>query len=157
MENFLLPNEIVLNIFGYLGLGDLIQCAKVSKRFNTICKDKSLSYRFIMLVMKSLPVKDQRSVKDILINTTKMTLCTINWEVGLETFRLLEESDCFSLGLYEKAETLQTVGASVRVMHVTLSKEMLKLEVFYCMPTLDLSTSHWHREKLFSQRLSCHS
>ena len=45
MENFLLPNEIVLKILGYLGLDDLTQCARVSKRFNTICKDKSLSYR----------------------------------------------------------------------------------------------------------------
>ena len=44
MENLQLPNEIVLKVFGYLSFGDLIQCAKVSKRFNAICKDKSLSY-----------------------------------------------------------------------------------------------------------------
>ena len=44
MENLQLPNEIVLKIFGYLSFVDLIQCAKASKRFNTICKDKSLSY-----------------------------------------------------------------------------------------------------------------
>ena len=136
MENFLLPNEIVLKILGYLSLGDLTQCAKVSKRFNTICKDKSLSYRFITLVMKSVPEKDQKSVKDTLINTTKMTICTISWEGGLQT-SLSGDSDWDSLGLYEKAETLQTLGASVRVMHVILSKEMLGLEVFYCMPTLD--------------------
>ena len=90
-----------------------------------------------MLVMKSLPVKDQKSVRDILINTTKMTICTISWEGGLQT-RLSEDSDWNSLGLYEKAETLQTLGASVRVMHVILSKGMLGgLQVFYCMPTLD--------------------
>ena len=44
MENLQLPNEIVLKILGYLSFGELIQCAKVSKRFNAICKDKSLSY-----------------------------------------------------------------------------------------------------------------
>ena len=42
MDN--LPNEIVLQILGYLNLGELIQCARVSKRFNSICKDNSLSY-----------------------------------------------------------------------------------------------------------------
>ena len=136
MENFLLPNEIVLNIFGYLGLGDLIQCAKVSKRFNTICKDKSLSYSLIMLVMKSLPVKDQKSVRDSLINTTKMTFCAGSWTGRLQT-RLSEDSDWNSVGTYEIAETLQTLGASVRVMHELSSKEMLWLCVFYCMPTLD--------------------
>ena len=57
MENFLFPDEIVLKIFGYLGLGELIQCSKVSKRFNTICKDNSLGYRSSMLIMKDLMVE----------------------------------------------------------------------------------------------------
>ena len=135
MENFLVPDEIVLKIFGCLSLGDLTQCAKVSKRFNMICKDKSLSYSLIMLVMSSLSVKDQKSVRDILINTTKMTFCAGSWVGHLQP--KLMPTNWRSLGLYEKAETLQTLGASVRVMHVILSKEMLGLEVFYCMPTLD--------------------
>ena len=50
MEN--LPNEIVLQILGYLSLGELIQCARVSKRLSKICEDKSLSYRSNMQVMK---------------------------------------------------------------------------------------------------------
>jgi hypothetical protein len=54
LENFLFPDEIVLKIFGYLGLGELIQCAKVSRRFNTICKDNSLGYRSSMLIMKAI-------------------------------------------------------------------------------------------------------
>ena len=140
MENFLLPDEIVLKILGYLSLGDLTQCAKVSKRFNTICKDKSLSYSLIILVMKSLPEKDKKSVRDSLINTTKMTFCADStvgsWNGHLQT-RLSEDCDWKSIGLYEKAETLQTLGASVRVMHEFLSKEMLWLEVNYCMPTFD--------------------
>ena len=135
MENFLFPDEIVLKILGYLSLGDLIQCAKVSKRFNIICKDKSLSYSLIMFVMKSLPVKDQKSVRDILINTSRMTFCAGSWVGHLQMG--LSEGDWRSLGLYEKAETLLTLGASVRVRHELLSKEMLWLEINYCMPTLD--------------------
>ena len=41
MENS--QNEIVLQILGYLNLGELIQCARVSKRLKMICKDKSLT------------------------------------------------------------------------------------------------------------------
>ena len=128
----MLPNEIVLKILGYLSLGDLTQCCKVSKRFNTICKDKSLSYSLIMLVMKSLPEKDQKSVRDSLINT-KMTFCAGSWTGSLQT----RHSDWKSLGIYEIAETLQTLGASVRVRHELLSNNELWLEVIYCMPTLD--------------------
>jgi hypothetical protein len=65
MEN--LPDEIVLKILGYLGLGQLIQCARVSKSLNNICKDRSLSYRSSMLVMKNLTVKVRKSIVDILI------------------------------------------------------------------------------------------
>ena len=77
-----MPNEIVLNIFGYLSLGDLIQCAKASKRFDTICKDKSLSYRSSMLIVKGLSVKDQKFINDILIARPymkKVTIWTISW------------------------------------------------------------------------------
>ena len=65
MEN--LPDEIVLKILGYLGLGQLIQCARVSKSLNNICKDRSLSYRSSMIVMKKLTVKVRKSIVDILI------------------------------------------------------------------------------------------
>jgi hypothetical protein len=65
MENF--SDEVVLKILGYLGLGDLIQCAKVSKRLNNICKDKSLGYSSSMKVMKNQTVKDQKSIRNILI------------------------------------------------------------------------------------------
>ena len=65
MEN--LPDEIVLKILGYLSLGQLIQCARVSKSLNNICKDRSLSYRSSMIVMKKLTVKVRKSIVDILI------------------------------------------------------------------------------------------
>ena len=54
MESLPFPDEIMLKIFGYLSLGQLIQCARVSKRWNNICEDRSLSYRLSMLVMKKL-------------------------------------------------------------------------------------------------------
>ena len=72
MENLPLPDEIVLKILGYLDLGDLKKCARVSKRLNNICKDDSLRHiwlRYIssMPVMKKLTVKDHNSILDILI------------------------------------------------------------------------------------------
>ena len=54
IENIRFPDEIGLKILSYLGLSDLIQCARVSKRLNKICKDSSLSYRSSLLVMKYL-------------------------------------------------------------------------------------------------------
>ena len=54
MESLPFPDEIVLKILGYLNLRQLIQCARVSKRLNNICEDRSLSYRSKMLVMKEL-------------------------------------------------------------------------------------------------------
>ena len=71
MDN--LPNEIVLQILGYLSLGELIQCARVSKRLNAICEDKSLSYRSNMLVMQGLTVKGQISIIDTLIANPELT------------------------------------------------------------------------------------
>ena len=70
MESF--PDEVVLKILGYLDLGDLIKCARVSKRLNNICKDDSLRciwLRYIssMPVMKKLTVKDHESILDVLI------------------------------------------------------------------------------------------
>ena len=72
MENLPLPDEIVLKILGYLSLGQLIQCARVSKRLNTICKDKSLSYRSNMIKMNDLTVKDRNSIINILVARPKV-------------------------------------------------------------------------------------
>ena len=73
MENLPFPDEIVLKILDYLSLGELIQCARVSKRLNTICKDHSLRYSSSMLAMKDLTVKDQKSIIHILIAEPEVT------------------------------------------------------------------------------------
>ena len=147
MENFLLPNEIVLNIFGYLDLGDLIKCAKVSKKFNTICKDKSLSYRSSMLVVKGLSVKDQKFINDILIARPymkKVTIWTISWEGDIET-RLSENlitmtfQGPMSFCMKKKTEVLKAMGASPRVMFTRHGHDIyynqIDLGLFYYMPT----------------------
>ena len=77
MENLPLPDEIIVQILGYLSLGELIQCATVSKSFNTICKDSSLRYRSNMLVIKDLTVKDRKSIIDALIARPKLREVTI--------------------------------------------------------------------------------
>ena len=85
MDN--LPNEIVLQILGYLSLGELIQCARVSKRLNAICEDKSLSYRSNMLVMQGLTVKGRKSIIDTLIANPELTEVNISpksMELGIE-------------------------------------------------------------------------
>ena len=90
MDN--LPNEIVLQILGYLNLGGLIQCARVSKRLNAICEDKSLSYRSNMLVMQGLTVKGRKSISDTLIANPELTEVNISpmesleWGVDAEIF-----------------------------------------------------------------------
>ena len=147
MENFLLPNEIVLNIFSYLGLGDLIQCAKASKRFNTICKDKSLSYRSSMLIVKGLSVKDQKFINDILIARPymkKVTIWTISWEEVIET-RLSENlitmtfQGPMSNRMKKKTEVLKAMGAIPRVMYTRHGHEIyynqIDLGLFYYMAT----------------------
>ena len=77
MDN--LPNEIVLQILSYLNLGELIQCARVSKRLKMICKDKSLSYGSNMHAMKDLTVKDRKSIIDYLIARPEVREVTISW------------------------------------------------------------------------------
>ena len=147
MENFLLPNEIVLKIFGYLGLGDLIQCAKASKRFNTICKDKSLSYRSSMLIVKGLSVKDQKFINDILIARPymkKVTIWTISWEGVIEK-RLSENlitmtfQGPMSYCMKKKTEVLKAMGAIPRVMYTRHGHDIyynqIDLGLFYYMPT----------------------
>ena len=39
-----LPDEILLKTFSYLNILDIGECVMVSKRFQRICKDKSLNY-----------------------------------------------------------------------------------------------------------------
>ena len=71
MEN--LPDETLLKILDYLSLGQLILCARVSKRLNNICKDSSLGFRSSTLVMKKLTVKFRISIIDILIARSEVT------------------------------------------------------------------------------------
>ena len=78
MESLPFPDEIVLKILSYLGLGELIQCARVSKRLNRICMDKSLSYRSCMLAMKALTVKERKSIIDYLIARPEVREVTIS-------------------------------------------------------------------------------
>ena len=81
-----LPTEIVLQILGYLSLGELIQCARVSKRLKNICKDRSLRYKSSMSVIKILTVKDRKSIIDILIARPEVTEVTMkNPSNSLET------------------------------------------------------------------------
>ena len=87
MENLPLPDEIVLKILGYLNLGQLIQCARVSKRFNNIVKDKSLNYSSMMLAMKDLTAKDRKVIIDILLvrpKVKKVKISKINWHGVLQ-------------------------------------------------------------------------
>ena len=129
MENFIFPDEIVLKIFGYLGLSELIQCAKVSRRFNTICKDKSLSYRSSMSIMKDLGVEDQKRINNILIDIlpdykitiTKLVIDSVSWEEGDETRISKAMAARKFLGpkkycMEKKKNVLKALGASVRVM-----------------------------------------
>ena len=100
MDN--LPNEIVLQILDYLSLGELIQCARVSKRLNAICEDKSLSYRSNMLVMQGLTVKGRKSIIDTLIANPELTEVNISpksleWGIEAESLEYFIQK---SLGLF---------------------------------------------------------
>ena len=90
MDN--LPNEIVLKILGYLSLGELIQCARVSKRLNELCEDKSLSYTSNMLVMQGLTVKSRKSIIDTLIANPELTEVNIYTKSKIENRTVLEWS-----------------------------------------------------------------
>ena len=123
MENFLLPDEIVLKILGYLGLGELIQCSKVNKRFNKICKDNSLGYELSMSIMKDLRVEDQKYIHKILIarpELTKVEIHSISWEEGDEKRLSKAMASRKFLGpksycLEKKKKVLKALGASVHV------------------------------------------
>ena len=148
MENFLLPNEIVLKILGYLGLGELIQCAKASKRFNIICKDKSLGYRSSMLIMKDLTVDDQKFVNSFLIarpECKEVTIHFISLEGKLETKLLRESVKWTFMGpkrycMEKKMKVLKSQGASISCNFGVSTSEVhdnintLELELYYHMP-----------------------
>ena len=84
-----LPNEIVLQILGYLSFWELIQCARVSKRLNTICKDSLLGHRSSILSTDDLIVKDQNSIIDILIARPEVTEVIISWQCPIGQSPLL--------------------------------------------------------------------
>jgi hypothetical protein len=50
------PNEVILTIFSFLDVKDLIQCAQVSKRVRAICHDDSL-WKKINLYFKTVPAE----------------------------------------------------------------------------------------------------
>ena len=75
MESLPFPDEIVLKILGYLSFGQLIQCARVSKRWKNICEDRSLSYRSSMLVMKKLNCSKQNWVSSVCCKNSTSSLC----------------------------------------------------------------------------------
>ena len=118
MEN--LPNEIVLQILGYLSLGELIQCARVSNRLKNICKDRSLRYKSSMSVIKILTVKDQKSIIDILIARPEVTEVTMkNPSNSLETKNF--SYGCSGFGLKKKK-----ILVGLMAFKVTRTKQIKK-------------------------------
>ena len=151
MENFLFPDEIVLKILGYLGLGELIQCSKVSRRFNTICKDKSLGYRSSMLIVKDLEEEDQECINKIIIarpEMTKVVIDSVYWEEdnGKILSRAMAKRKFLgpkSYCLAKKRKVLKALGASVCVNNFRkgapyscFQRRPLEIGLFYYMPTL---------------------
>ena len=129
MENLPLPNEIVLQILGYLSLGELIQCARVSKRFSTICKDNSLSYSSSMSAMKDLTLRIRKSMIDILIvrpEVKKVKISSINWEDHHQ--RRIYVSDFWnSLGLFKKALVKISFWKRARILGISVKWKSLEI------------------------------
>ena len=71
-QNFPVPNEIVIKIYGYLKTIDLLNCAQVSKRMRSLCFYQSLDYRWkfsmAILYKKSVPVST-RPILPLLLHT----------------------------------------------------------------------------------------
>ena len=140
MENF--PDEVVLKILSYLGLGDLIRCARVSKRLNNICKDDSLRYiwaRYIssMSVMKKVTVKDQKTILDILIWQPEVTEVILrNPSNSSETRKKrVRTEDCRE---HKKA-----------ALHFMISDNKLVLQVFYLYFNGSNDSYRWTRLSTF--------
>ena len=125
MESLPLPNEIVLQILGYLSLGELIQCARVSKRFSTICKDNSLSYTSSMSIMKDLPLRFRKSMTDFLIarpDVKEVKISSINHQ------RRIYASDFWnSLGLFNKAMVKISFWKRARIIGMSVKWKSLEL------------------------------
>ena len=97
-----LPEEVLLNVFGYLDITNLLRCSQVCSRIRHICYDKSLwqkvnlcgkivPYRFVRLILKNgckyLSLRNAKIEGDIgLIKTSELryldcTNCFANPEV----------------------------------------------------------------------------
>ena len=74
-QNFPVPNEIVMKIYGYLKTIDLSNCAQVSKRMRSLCFYKSLDYprkfSIATLYKKSVPVSTRRILPLLLHSCVK--------------------------------------------------------------------------------------
>ena len=123
MEN--LPDEIVLKILGYLGLGQLIQCARVSKSLNNICKDRSLSYGSSMIVMKKLTVKVQKSIVDILIARPQVK------KVKMRISKFIKTYKSYKYDAPVRTQEYRELGK--KPLHLTIFKDNLYLQAG--MPT----------------------
>ena len=125
MENLPLPNEIVLQILSYLNLGELIQCARVSKRFNSICKDNSLSYSSSMSVMKDLTLRVRKSMIDILIarpDVKEVKISSINHQRRFYTSNFWN-----SLGPFKKALVKISFWKSARIIGISVKWKSLEI------------------------------
>ena len=49
----LLPDEVILKIFAYLDIIELIHCGQVSKRFREISKDETIQKRILATLLQS--------------------------------------------------------------------------------------------------------
>ena len=130
MENLQLPNEIVLQILGYLSLGELIQCARVSKSFNSICKDNSLSYSSSMSVMKDLILRDRKVMIDILIarpDVKAVKISSINWEENHQRRIYANTGFWNSLGLFKKALVKISFWKRANIIGVSVKQKSLDL------------------------------
>ena len=131
MEN--LPNEIVLQILGYLSFWEVIQCARVSKRLNNICKDRSLRYSSSMSVMKKQTAKHQKSILDILIARPEVT------EV------ILRNPSNHSKTRKKRVRTQDYREHNKAALHFIISKNKLVLQVFYLSLSVSTDPYRWSR------------
>ena len=81
IENLPMPDEILLKILGYLNLGDLISCSKVSKRVKGVCLDKTLSYHTYHSAISYLCLQDEK----IIMNVLKYKPSILETEVEVST------------------------------------------------------------------------